>query len=80
MVRQSLRRSLVGVMTLFVFLAQATWALASPTGGLHGTVLDASSHTPVAGATVTAISPSQTATAATDAHGDFNFLTLAPDT
>ena len=35
---------------------------------------------PVAGAQVTALSPSQSATATTDATGHFAFLTLAPDT
>jgi hypothetical protein len=55
-------------------------ALAGVTGGLEGVVTDATTRAPIAGATVVATSPSQTATATSDAHGRFVFLTLAPDT
>jgi hypothetical protein len=61
------------------FLFQGTWALAGVSGGIAGVVHD-DTGAPVAGATVTASSPSQTATGTTDASGHFVFLTLAPDT
>ena len=61
------------------FLFQGTWALAGVTGGLAGTVHD-DTGAAVAGATVTASSPSQTATTTTDASGHFVFLVLQPDT
>src|SRR5208283_1758342 len=63
-----------------MFIGQETWALAGTTGGLTGTVVDATSSAPVAGAVVTASSPSQSATVTTDASGRFSFLVLAPDT
>lgn len=75
-----LRRALVAVMALVFVLAQATRTLALTTGGLHGTVTNAATHQPVVGATVTATSPSQTATVTTDKSGNFTFISLAPDT
>lgn len=70
----------IAVMLLVAFASQDTWVLASVTGGLTAIVLDAETSIPIAGVQVSAISPSQTATSATDATGDFTFLTLAPDT
>jgi hypothetical protein len=78
--RRSLRHLGTVVVLLAAFAGQETWALASVTGGLTGTVVDADTSAPVAGAQVTATSPSQSATATTDAAGHFTFLTLAPDT
>ena len=79
MKRVSLR--LLVATLVFAFIAgQETWALAGTTGGLTGSVVDAASSAPVAGAVVTASSPSQSATVTTDASGRFGFLTLAPDT
>jgi len=54
-------------------------ALAGTTGGLRGRVVDAATGAALAGVTVTATSPSQTATTQTDQNGSFNFLSLAPD-
>jgi hypothetical protein len=68
------------VMLLVAFVSQGTLALAGTTGGLTGTVVDSQTNAPVAGAQVTASSPSQSATGTTDASGRFSFLTLAPDT
>src|SRR6185503_16927509 len=48
------------------------------TGSIRGTVMDGSG-APVAGAKVTASSPSQTISTTTDARGNFGFLSLAPD-
>ncbi|HTU82257.1 MAG TPA: TonB-dependent receptor [Candidatus Acidoferrales bacterium] len=65
-------------------LALALFVLAIPvragtTGGLSGTVTDFDTHAPVAGARVSVVSPSQTASATTDAGGHFSFVSLAPD-
>lgn len=55
-------------------------ALASTTGTIRGRVVDASTNAPIAGATVTAVAPTQTATTTTDGSGAFSFLALNPDT
>jgi hypothetical protein len=52
---------------------------AGTTGGLSGVVTDAETHAPIAGARVTATSPSQTVTNVTDGSGHFAFVSLAPD-
>ena len=72
---------LVTSLVLFLtFISQGTAAIAGVTGGITGTVVDSDTGAPIAGARVTASSPSQTATATSDAAGHFGFLTLAPDT
>ncbi len=78
--KRSLRHLATAFVLLVAFVCQETWALAGVTGGLTGTVLDAETSAPIAGAEVTATSPSQSATVTTDAAGHFSFLTLAPDT
>ncbi len=80
MIRRSLRHGVTAVILLVAMLSQGTWALAGVTGGLTGVAVDADTSAPVAGATVTASSPSQSATVTTDAAGHFAFLTLSPDT
>jgi hypothetical protein len=80
MIRKSLRQLVTTLILLVAFAGQETWALAGTTGGLTGTVLDAGSGAPVAGARVQVSSPSDTATIVTDASGHFAFLTLGPDT
>ncbi|MGC1335824.1 MAG: TonB-dependent receptor, partial [Candidatus Cybelea sp.] len=80
MIRRSLRHLVTALTLLVAFVCQETWALAGVTGGLTGSVTDADTSAPVAGAQVTATSPSQSATVTTDARGNFGFLTLAPDT
>jgi hypothetical protein len=55
-------------------------ATAGTTGGVTGRVVDASTQKPVADVSVTANSPSQTASTKTDANGNFSFLSLIPDT
>ena len=80
MIRRSLRHLGTTLALLALFAGQGTWALASVTGGLTGTVVDADTSAPVAGAQVTATSPSQSVTSTTDAAGHFTFLTLSPDT
>jgi TonB dependent receptor/Carboxypeptidase regulatory-like domain len=80
MLRTSLRRLATALVLLLAFLCQETWALASVTGGLVGNIVDADTSAPIAGAQVTAASPSQVVTTTTDAAGHFSFLTLPPDT
>ncbi len=73
-------KPLFAVLLLLAMLFQGTWALAGTTGSLNGTLTDSSTGKPVADATITASSPSQTASAKTDNSGHFAFLSLAPDT
>ena len=77
---RSLTRSLVAVFVLFAMLVQGTWVLAGTTGQMAGTITDAQSNQPIAGATITLTSPSQNASTTSDAQGKFSFLSLAPDT
>ncbi|HEY0395516.1 MAG TPA: carboxypeptidase regulatory-like domain-containing protein [Candidatus Elarobacter sp.] len=57
-----------------------TTASAGTTGALNGTVTDTAARAPLAGATVTTVSPSGSGTAVTDKNGAFAFVALAPDT
>jgi hypothetical protein len=76
-----MKRFLAAVFVIpALVLAAVSFALASTTGNLRGRVVDASNNAPIAGATVTAVSPSQTATTVTDGSGVFSFLALNPDT
>ena len=58
----------------------AAGAFAGTTGALSGSVADSASRAPIAGASVTAVSASGSATAVSDKHGSFAFLSLAADT
>ncbi len=76
-----------GLRALVALVLAAIWltigigpALAGTTGTIRGHASDAASHAPLVGARVTAVSPSQSATATTDARGNFIFIALAPDT
>ena len=80
MTRYAIRHVVIALILLVAFASQGTWALAGTTGGLSGSVVDADSGAPVAGADVTVASPSQTATRTTDAAGRFVYLVLPPDT
>ena len=64
----------------FVLVQIPLAAFAGSTGVINGTLADATTGSPLGGATVSAASPSQTATAKTDATGGFAFLSLSPDT
>ncbi|HEY0396720.1 MAG TPA: TonB-dependent receptor [Candidatus Elarobacter sp.] len=78
---KSLARSALAVVALVVMLLQGTiGVLAGTTGSINGTVTEAQSNTPLAGAHVTVSSPSQQSATNTDAQGRFSFLSLAPDT
>ncbi|MHB8229373.1 MAG: TonB-dependent receptor [Vulcanimicrobiaceae bacterium] len=80
MPRFRIRHALVAVLLLVAMLAQGTWALAGTTGGVSGSVVDASTQAPIADAKVTVSSPSETMSANTDATGHFAFISLIPDT
>ncbi len=74
-----LRRILSTVLTCaFVLTAIPMMTLAGTTGTVSGVVTD-ESHAPIAGASVTATSPSETVTVTTDAGGHYAFVSLAPD-
>ena len=76
-----MKRCLVAVLVLVSFVLQGTTSvLAGTTGGINGTVVDASTSQPIAGAHVSAVSPSQQANTTTDASGRFSFISLSPDT
>ncbi len=80
MPRFRIRHALVAVLLAVAMLAQGTWALAGTTGGVSGSVVDASTQAPIADAKVTVSSPSETMSANTDATGHFAFISLIPDT
>lgn len=73
-------RGLVALAVVLSFVLQATLVSAGTTGSLNGVLVDAQTQKPLAGAVVTAESPTQTAKTKTDANGHFGFLSLAPDT
>ena len=64
---------------IVVFMLPAISALAETAGIVKGTVTDDHTHAPVAGAAVTASSPSGTYHAVTDAQGRYAFLSVLPD-
>lgn len=70
------------VAALFVaaVLVMPTVGFAGTTGGLVGRVVDVITGKPLAGARVSAASPTQSASSTTDANGSFRFLSLVPDT
>ena len=74
------REGFVGALVIAFVLQGPVGALAGTTGAVSGTVVDLQSNKPIAGAVVTAQSPSQSARATSDAAGRFSFISLAPDT
>ena len=80
MLKRRFMRSLVAGFVLVAMLCQGTSVLAGTTGILNGLVVDSATNQPISGATVSAVSPTQQATTATDPTGHFFFLSLAPDT
>src|ERR1700730_12421731 len=69
----------IALLALLVVLSQGTWARAGTSGGLTGQVV-LNDGTPLAGANVTATSPSESVSTKTDATGHFAFVSLIPDT
>jgi hypothetical protein len=72
--------SLVAIFTAMSVVCQGTSAVAGTTGSISGTVTSPETKQPIAGAKVTAVSPSETSNTTTDASGHFLFISLAPDT
>jgi hypothetical protein len=72
-------RIFAALFVTIALLARAGPADAGTTGTLTGYVLTGK-ETPVAGALVSASSPTQTASATTNSDGYFSFVALAPDT
>ncbi len=75
----TLRRMVTAAMLSAAFLFQETWALAGTTGSITGQVTDQHG-APLAGATVSVVSPSESLSTVSDSSGHYAFLTLAPDT
>jgi hypothetical protein len=81
MKRSSLSRLTIALTVLLALtIGQETWALAGTTGSIAGYVKDAKTSAPIGGVRVEATSPSQRASATTDAAGHFIIQPLAPDT
>jgi hypothetical protein len=79
--RTGLARLLGAALTgLFIVLALIGPASAATTGSISGTVTDTVTRKAVAGAVITASSPSGRATATSDANGFYNVYNLSPDT
>jgi hypothetical protein len=77
----SVRKGVVAVLLLIAFVLQGTTSvLAGTTGAISGTVVDPQTNAPIAGARVTAASPSQSSTTTSDAAGRYSFVSLTPDT
>jgi hypothetical protein len=74
-----LKRSILCAALIAAMLANVSGAWAGTTGSLTGVVLSTAGP-PIAGAKVSVVSASQTATATTDAAGRFAILSLVPDT
>jgi hypothetical protein len=66
------------LLALLVFVPSIP-AWAGTTGGISGIITETGSTKPIAGATVSVTSPSQSASTTTDARGHFAFVSLAPD-
>ena len=71
---------LLAAIALTVALGGRLVATAGTTGAIAGTVFTTSGGKPIAGARVSAASPSQAVTVTTDSAGRFSLLSLAPDT
>jgi hypothetical protein len=80
MLRTSSRLAVALALIVLVLAGGGSAALAGTTGALSGRVFDTASQAPIAGAKVTAASPSGTSTTTTDKNGAFTFISLNPDT
>jgi hypothetical protein len=75
----ALRVSLAALALLIALVSQPSLAIADDAGGIAGIITDANTGAPISGVQVQFSSPSQAATATTDAKGHFVVLSLAPD-
>ena len=69
-----------GAIVAVLLLSLPAEVIAGTTGTLRGRIVDSTTQAPIAGAVVTAASPSQTAQSVSDASGAFSFISLQPDT
>ncbi len=76
--RGFLRFVSAAVAAAFLLTVAPIDVLAGTTGTLSGNIRD-ENNAPIAGASITATSPSQTVSSRTDASGHFAFVSLAPD-
>ena len=74
-----MKQILIAFLLFFETLVTVTPAGAGTTGALTGVVADVTTGAPIAGARVTATSPSQVATTTTNSIGRYSFVSLAPD-
>ena len=72
-----LARALAAVLAASLVAAAASGQTASPTGSIHGTVLDEQKR-PISGAAVSLAGPGVARTTTTDERGDFRLLRVAP--
>lgn len=75
-----LRGGLGAAVVLALVLCQENLALAGSTGQLTGRVVDASTNAPIAGANVTAVSPTGSYKAVTGSNGYYAMVNVYPDT
>ena len=76
----SVQKLVYSVLASLLLFTCATPIFAGTTGGLHGRVTDVDTNQPIADATVSVTSPSQSESNRTDARGYYSFISLAPDT
>lgn len=79
-IRFQRRTAIACIFGLAFVVALARTGIAGTTGSLVGVVKDSSNGAPLAGVTVTVSSPSQRASVQSDAAGNYDFLSLVPDT
>ncbi len=81
-IRSAFAKALCSSLLMVVLIASGTVlpAFAGTVGQLSGRVIDQKTHMPIAGVSVTAVSPSERGSAVTDADGRFTILGLDPDT
>jgi hypothetical protein len=75
-----IQRVVTGLLVAVLSISSMLPAFAGTTGGLRGQVIDLDTHKGLPGVKVSVVSPSQSATATTDANGTFTFISLIPDT
>ncbi len=75
-----MRNAFLAVIAAVFAAAAPIAALAGVTGQISGTVTDAATKSPIAGATVEAVAPSGHYTAVTDARGQYGIVGVTPDT
>ncbi|HVN68464.1 MAG TPA: carboxypeptidase-like regulatory domain-containing protein [Candidatus Binatia bacterium] len=79
MKRLNVRTALATLGLLGAFLSQASWAMAGTSGNISGTLTDAKTGSPIAGASIEIKSGAQEVTTTTDAHGRYVAFALQPD-